>query len=114
MQYITFSIDQDEYGNEYRIPSFKTTSCFTGENIIMFLETIKIKQQELLFCDKVKFSDFYDNYGGMFFEESYIDKKHFSDLYTLYLEIKDDETILQPFIKYIVKTFNDNCIDLPF
>ena len=114
MQHIAFTIDSDSYGNEYEIPTFKTPERFTNEKVIRFLEKIQIKQQELLFYDKVKFSDFYDDYEGMFFEESYIDKKHFSDLYNLYLEIKDDDELFLPFIKYIVKTFNDNCIDLPF
>lgn len=114
MQHIAFTIDSDRYGNEYEIPTFKTPERFTNEKVIMFLERIQIKQQELLFYDKVKFSDFYDDYEGMFFEESYIDKKHFSDLYNLYLEIKDDDELFLPFIKYIVKTFNENCIDLPF
>ena len=114
MQHIAFTIDSDRYGNEYEIPTFKTPERFTNEKVIIFLEKIQIKQQELLFYDKVKFSDFYDDYEGMFFEESYIDKKHFSDLYNLYLEIKDDDELFLPFIKYIVKTFNDNCIELPF
>lgn len=114
MQHIAFTIDNDRYGNEYKIPTFKTPERFTNEKVIMFLERIQMKQQELLFYDKVKFSDFYGDYEGMFFEESYIDKKHFSDLYNLYLEIKDDDELFLPFIKYIVKTFNDNCIDLPF
>ena len=114
IQHITFTVDSDIYGNEYKISAFKTLEHFTNEKVIMFLGRIEIKLNELLFCDKVKFSDFYDNSEGLFFEECYIDKKHFSDLYNLYLEIKDDEKLLSPFIRYIVKAFNDNYLDLPF
>ena len=97
------------------ISTFKSSHDFTLEDIKFFLEKLQIKQQELLFYDKVKFSDFYDDFEGLIFEEKYIEKKYFSDLYNLYLKIKDDEMLLVPFIKYIVKTFNDNCIiDLPF
>ncbi len=114
MQHLAFTIDVDRYGNEYRFPTFKTAERFTNENVGMFLEMIKIKEQELLFYDEVKISDYFGEYEILFFEERLINKKHFSDLYNLYSEIREDENLYLPFVKYIVKTFNENCVELPF
>ena len=81
----------------------------------MFLERIEFKQQELLFSDKVTISDYFEEYDNRFYEEYYLKKEYFTDLSQLYNEIKDDESLYLPFIKYIKKVFNDNCIEeLPF
>lgn len=110
IQHIVFTKNE----SNCKIPTFQTQYDFTPKNIKTFLEKLKNKQQELLFYDKVKFSDFYDDFRREIYEEKYIEKKYFSDLYNLYLEVKDDEILITPFINYIVKTFNDNCIDFPF
>ena len=111
---ITFTTDLDHYGNEFETTTFKVMDKFTNDKIIMFLERIEFKQQELLFNDKVTISDFFEEYETNFFEEHYIDKKYFEDLKNLYEEVRDDEKLYMPFVHYILKVFNDNCVSLPF
>lgn len=114
MQFLTFTIDRDDYGNEFETTTFQVMDEFSPLDISIFLSQIEYKQNELLFFDRVKMSDFFDTKSRLFFKEYYIDKKYFTNLYNLYNEIKDDEKLLAPFIKYIVNTFNNNCIELPF
>lgn len=114
MQFITFTIDIDNYGNQFETTTFQVMDEFSSLDISMFLTQIEYKQDELLFFDKVKISDFFDNKSKLFFKEYYIDKKYFTNLSNLYNEIKDNEKLVTPFIKYILNTFNDNCIELPF
>lgn len=114
MQFITFTITHDHYGNPIETTTFQTMSEFSSTDIMIFLDRIAYKQEELLFFDTVKISDYFDNKVKNFFNEYYIDKKYFTNLYNLYLEVKDDKKLLTPFIKYITNTFNNNCIELPF
>ena len=114
MQHITFTIDVDNYGNEFVISTFKSFNKFTKETIVKFLNRIKMKEDELIFYDMVKISDYFDEFENMFYQEYLIEKKYFSELYNLYLEIKENEKLYLSFIKYILNTFNDHCIEIPF
>ena len=76
-----------------------------------FIKNIPEKAKNLLFYDEVYFSDFCD---GIFDEQQRLKKEHFINLYDLYIQIKDDDEMLSPFLTYIIKTLNDNCYELPF
>ena len=115
IEHITFITTEDKTGEKIRTTTFKMMEKLTDEKIIMFLGKMKFKQQELLFSDKVTISDYFEEYDNTFYEEYYLKKEYFTDLSQLYNEIKDDESLYLPFIKYIKKVFNDNCIEeLPF
>lgn len=111
MNNIAFVTTCDEYGEEYLKKSFKTYSEFNINSIIEFIKNIPQKEKSLLFYDEVLFSDFCD---GTYFEQQRLKKEPFINLYNLYNQIKDNNDILSPFLKYIIKTLNNNCLDLPF
>ena len=108
---IVFTINYDEFGNEYLHRSFKTYNKFNKETILEFIKNIPEKAKSLLFYDEVYFSDFFD---GTFADQRKLKKEYFINLYELYIQIKDDNEMLSPFLTYIIKTLNDNCFELPF
>ena len=57
---IVFTINYDEFGNEYLHRSFKTHNKFNKETILEFIKNIPEKAKSLLFYDEVYFSDFFD------------------------------------------------------
>ena len=111
---ITSIVVKDEYGDEHNVSTFETICDFTDEQITKFLNNIERKGHELLFYDEVVISDFFENCDGMFLTEQPIDRKYFSDLYKMYKEISDNEKLYLPFVKYITKSFNKNCVGVPF
>ncbi len=108
---IAFVISYDEFGQEYLYRSFKTYNEFNKGTTLEFIKNIPEKAKNLLFYDEVYFSDFCD---GIFDEQQRLKKEHFINLYDLYIQIKDDDEMLSPFLTYIIKTLNDNCYELPF
>ena len=112
--HITFTIDVDQFGEEFETFTFRTFNKFTKEMIVNFLNRIKSKNDELLFFDKVKLSDYFEEVDNMFYQEYLIEKKYFLDLHSLYLEVKDDEKLYLSFIKYILNSFNGNYINDSF
>ncbi len=114
MHNIMFTTTEDNNGEQCEISTFKIMNDFSEEQVAVFLEAIERKERELLFYEKVKMSDFFDSNEIMFFGEHLINKKYFSNLYDLYKEIADDESLYLPFLKYITKSFNENCVGIPF
>lgn len=55
---IAFTINYDEFGNEYLYRSFKTYNEFNKGTILEFIKNIPEKAKNLLFYDEVYFSDF--------------------------------------------------------
>lgn len=108
---IVFTINYDEFGNEYLHRSFKTHNKFNKETILEFIKNIPEKAKSLLFYDEVYFSGFFD---GTFADQRKLKKEYFINLYELYIQIKDDNEMLSPFLTYIIKTLNDICFELPF
>ena len=111
MNHIAFVTNHGEFGEEYLSRAFKTYNEFNKKSVLEFIENIPEKEKNLLFYDEVYFSDFCDG----FFDGQYrLKKEYFINLYDLYSQIKENEEMLAAFLTYIIKTFNDNCFELPF